>query len=211
MPVTLLRPYCTLADVQQETANNESTREDTLKQAINDASRFVDQHCRCDFWKHDHTASPLSIPNDWVAGDQIFFPWPIVSLTKLEDITSEDNPIELDTDTWHAETGINSVTGAAEKRGLVTSSSRFTIYKHQVSLRATGVFGYALAAGNPTDAPPTNLPTAVKRATMLIAAAYSGVWKKRWRDPNGDQQETLVTNVPKEAFNLLSRWRIPIV
>jgi hypothetical protein len=208
MPVTLVKPYCTLAEVQAECRNEEASAEDVMNTAINLASRFIGQHCRDEFWGYDHTTTPLSIPKEWVAGNSIYFPWPIVSLSLLEDISNASSPVTVDADTYRVVTGLDA-NGDVKHKGFVECSGKFPSLGYKDCLRATGVFGYELAAVEPEENPPVNLPAAVRRSCVLIASTWSTEYRKQWKDADGVQQEMLQTNVPKEAMQLLSRWRQP--
>ena len=205
MSTALVRPYCTLAQVQKETRNDSTEEEDIMGECINRASRFVEEYCRADFWKHDHSASPLEIGEEMIVATTIYLPWPIVSLSLVEDITG-DNAVTISTDDYRVRTGL-SANDTAEHRGMVVNSGRWPTVSHKNSLRLTGVFGYTLAAVSPTSVPPTNLPAAVNRAVVMLASTMSGSYNKQWRDAGGQVQEMLVSNVPKEVFDLLKRWR----
>jgi hypothetical protein len=204
---TLSRPYCTLEQVQAETRNTEAGVEDTMRTAINLASRFIEQHCRADFWEHDHTTTPLPIPAEWIAKGSIYLPWPIVSVSLLEDI-SGSTAVQISADDYKVRGGLDA-NGGVMHRGMIYYSGELPTLAYKDTLRATGMFGYTLADTDPDETPPVNVPAAVNRACTLIASTWSAEYRKQWHDSDGMQQEMLQTNVPKEAYSLLSRWRIP--
>lgn len=90
MPVTLVNPYLTLAELKDELkiAQSDVSKDDVLKTAINLASGWVDEYRGRDYFGHDHRGagiagvtpaggSPLVIDkfSDAVFGAQLFIPF----------------------------------------------------------------------------------------------------------------------------------------
>lgn len=214
MPVTLLHPYCTLELVQQETQNEDADKEDIMLGAINRASRLVDEICRADFVFHDHSETPLDVGSEFIGGDLLVLPWPILSLTQVEDITS-DSPVVIPATEYKVVRGsVFTADPFAHRRGMVVRDGNWPFLSYRNCLRLTGTFGYAPVMDEDDEPdntqPSAHLPAAVVRATTLIAAAFSGCYNKQWRDASGSTQEMLQTSVPKEARELLARWVRPL-
>ena len=227
MPVTLDRPYCTLAEVQAELRNAETDQEDAIKTAINQASRLVDDRCNTDFLQHDHSSTPLDVQPWMVQGDRIFLPWPIIEITEIKETVSGT---VYDASNYKVMFGTldnlagGKVTGNGEIIMLASAVSTLAASQGAqadekplwpvpgtgVFIAIKGKFGYAPQGGGTPDwtAPPPTIPAAIRRATVMIAAALSGLNMRRTIDNQGSRSEFFSTNIPKEVEPLLTRWKI---
>ena len=89
MAVALLNPYCSLGELCHELKRSvpaDGDEKDELHEAINNASRMVDQYKGRDYFQHDYSTVPLLLDQfgGWFVGDAVFPPYaPIISLTAV--------------------------------------------------------------------------------------------------------------------------------
>jgi hypothetical protein len=221
--IALLNPYCTLAEVQAECQNVDPDDADTLRTAINTASRWIDWHCRRDFLFHDHAASPVEVLPSWVAGDSIYLPWPVLTLTAISIGGRMGDAVTLEAGTYFVEPNTLSATGKIVRAGRWRGDDAFSIgpaprrmsnFPSRILL--TGTFGYTPAtAGSPavavTNAPSPALPADVQRACVVLAAVFSGKSRKDIIGPGGDRQSLVQKNIPKDASDVLARYRVAVL
>lgn len=203
MAYTLLNPYCSVAELIEElkmTAANvpaASAIEDELKRAIVNASRWIDDFMRKDFFFHDYSVTPLVLDqfSDGVFDKQIFLPYsPVITLTS---ITSGDVALVADTDFTHDAT-----------RGIIHSlCGVWRPLRPGALLSINGTFGYAQAT---TADVPTGIPGHITHATRLVAAAFSGHNRTQVAGLDGQAQMVNVNEIPKTVFQVLGR-RAPIL
>lgn len=189
--VTLERPYCTLAELQAETRNKDSDKEDWFKQCINSASRMCERLTKRDFWYHDHTSTALKVKPSWIVVDRIALPWPIISLTEVK-----ENDVVLDTELgedYFYEDG---------SKVLFRASGLWYKLKYKTTVELKGTFGYALTTD--TEPPPT-MPPDVRRACVLIAASWTMQNRREIVGYDGSKMTILESRVPDEARELLKR------
>lgn len=211
MAVVLDKPYCTEVEVRAELRNEDTEVQDQVLTAINTASRMIDDWCRTDFWRHDHSSTKLDVPPSWLVGNQVFLPWPIVSITAVEEVSWSDQGVATVTDVESYKYSMEGVVSGAriERYGVLNFTYKPYRDPARVTLRLTGIFGTALAVSDPTTQPPTNLPSTVKRAAVLCAAAISGLFLKVSSNPiDSSRTEVFDSRVPAEVPRLLKRWRI---
>jgi hypothetical protein len=83
----LLNPYCSLDELKHELkfTLSDTARDDELKEAINNASRWIDQYMGRDFFYHNHLLSPLELDSfDAVYENEVFVPFrPILSISEV--------------------------------------------------------------------------------------------------------------------------------
>lgn len=191
MPEVLANPYCSLDDVQKELRNTDEVLEDTIIVAINQASRFIDDHCETDFLFHDYSASAYTVPRKRVIADSIFLPWPIVTLTE---VISDGDSFDMGDDIYYEVGG----------REIQSLDGDFADYPCTLAVTVKGTFGYE--ADSATEVAAT-LPPHVRRAATLIAAAWTGRYQKEQVSADGLVQQLLLTDVPQEALRLLKRHK----
>lgn len=189
MAEALLNPYCTLKDLRDELRNEDADVADQLTLAINDASRYVDSIIGHDFLLHDHTTDPLRVTcrNSNVVGDFVFLPHRILSLTAVEmdgETLVQDDDYEIRTN------------GLGEGYALQKLHGHW----HFDELLLTGQFGYDQET---TTEVPTGLPADIKRATVLIAAAWSGHNTYEVIGLDGNKQEVATKKIPDIALAIL--------
>lgn len=197
MPTTLSRPYCTLDHVRSEvgTPADDLSDDDKFKDAINMASRAIDDYCHRDFWFHDHASAGLVIPADWAIGPKIYFPWPILTLTEIAYAGTV-----IDAANWMFTAGSRSV----------EYISNFSKSRPGYLLSVKGTFGYPLAVSDPATTPPPTLPEPVRRACIQIAAAWTNEVKRDRLTATGDKVSMLDNRIPPEAMKLLDYYRLDI-
>lgn len=201
MPSALYRPYCTLEDVQRETQNVDTGEVlDKFIDCINGASRFTDEYCRRDFWFHDHSQTPILVP---VIGHSAFMHWPILELSGIQ-LGTEDTIL---TEGYTFNASVIDLTDARNRFGKLKGLVR--------SVKVYGKFGYQLVEADltatppiiPEEHPPVNLPYSIRKATALIASAWSGEYTKDRIGIDGQRVSVSETRIPLEATKLLSMYR----
>jgi hypothetical protein len=205
MPTTLLNPYCTLEQVQQEIRNSDAAYEDKIKDRINLASRYIDEKLHRDFLFHDHSTELFKVQWSDCVADEIFLSYPIITIEEVDII---GGVIGL--------TGtIDRLLEAAEQftfenisGGGVITLDRHTPPAHpKNAVKIKGTFGYVQAD---TATPPTDIPISITKAAILIAAAWSGEYKIEKIAFDGSRTSLLEMHIPKEAFALLNLY-MPII
>ena len=236
MSVTLLRPYTTLDRVQTAAKSISPDLNDVFLTAINDASRYIEEVCHRKFWKQDHRSSPLLVRKEWVVGQDIFLPWPIVTLSQVmvsdTVLQSTDYAFSNADDGsagavlhrigagWTGNLGgdtvdCDHVVQRVEDAGMYKQVGYPAAELGATDIRLTGLFGYTLASAIPegetepvdnTQLPPVDLPGSVGRACTLIAAAWSGESRREMVGISGEKTTYLEYEIPKEAAKLLRRY-----
>lgn len=221
MPTALVRPYCTLESVQKETRNTKAANNDWFSQCINAASRFVEQHTNRDFWFHDHSASGFRVPRSQVVADEVFLKWPILTLTRVAvfpgNQAAPTSANDLPASAYSFEEGSSTITleedtlsqfwslygGQSGSILAPKSKVQFGPYPFKMNMLIEGTFGYAI-----TDdlTPPLACPSAVSRATTILAANWSVEKMLEQVGLDGSKVELLDTKVGTEVLMLLSRW-----
>lgn len=199
MPEVLDKPYCSLADVQGVAGvdGTESDSDDNLIKGINLASRTVDELCGRSFWFNDFTVDAYLVPRRQVIGDLAFIPFEVIELTevKLDDV-------EIDLAEIYAPAGVMSL----------QYSGNWGSYPFTSKLELFGTFGFMLRVDGDDEPvltePPLTLPASIRRATALIAAAFSNEWRKDRVSPDGTRESLLEVRIPAEAKDLLRQWDI---
>lgn len=210
----LLNPYCLLRDVQAEASNTYPDDANDFLVEINKASRWIDQHCRRDFLFHNHASAALTVPASWCAGNVIFLPWPIITLTE---ITVEG--ITLPADAYAFENVPGETSGkiyrnadwlARDSYGVGLQAEK--VISLPLRIQLTGTFGYRLAETTPTAVPSPDIPADITQACAVIAAVRSGKLKREITVAGGGARETItVRSIPKDTMATLSRYRRGIV
>ena len=192
--MALSTPYCTLLNLQDETKNNDADSDAAAltrhEDAINTASRMVEEWTHRDFTIHDHSSTALTVAEKYIAQDSIYLPWPVLTLTEI----TVDGTV-LPTDEWKQ-------VGSYEIRRIEDWPS--IPFDDATFIQIKGTFGY-LHPDLTTI--PTGLPATVQRATTIIAATISGDYRKDLMDRDGGVQQIGVTDIPKEAKMLLRKFR----
>lgn len=189
---TLVRPYCTLQDVQEVTGNSEEDGVELTLKAINKACRLIEDLTEVVFWFHDHTTTPLVVKKQFVVGTSIFLNNPIINLAE----------IKID--------GEISDLAEYEGDGLIIKSATNFAYPFTSKMEIKGTFGYVLATTTGTGGevlPPPTLPATINRAATLTAAAISGQWHRERIGLDGQKDTMLETRIPGEVESLLKKWK----
>ena len=203
----LERPYATVDDVTRETKSSDSELTVLYEDAITAASRWIDEYCDTDFWYHvfgesssgsSGSSDPVDawvVPSGLILDYEVCMPWPVISLT---DIEVNGEPVAED-DYWF-ENG--------KKIIYFESKLHWQSKRRGPTIKVMGAFGYPLDLENPDTTPPPTLPSSVKRACVLIAAAWSGELHKVQMGLDGSRLEMLDNRIPSEAKTLLSVFRL---
>ncbi len=208
MAEALLNPYCTLRELRDEIRNEDTdaTVVDQLTRAINDASRYIEIRVGRDFSSHDHTVTPLRLTrfSHAIFDDVIYFPYRAISITEVKAdnvVLTEGVDYELLTNSLGETYGLQCLTG--DWRTILKSGIRWTVAEFLIK----GQFGYTQTAS--TDVP-AGIPAEIRRACILIAAAWSGKATYEVIDLEGNKQDVASKQIPKAAFELLG-LRTPIL
>lgn len=208
--MSLVRPYATVDDVTRETKSSDSELTSLYEDAITAASRWIDEFCDTDFWYHafgesssgssgssesSEESDAWTVPSGLVTDYEVCMPWPILSLS---DIEVNGEPVAED-DYWFDE---------GKKTIYFESKLYRQSHRRGPTIKVCGRFGYLLNAENPDTTPPPSLPSSVRRACVLIAAAWSGELHKVQLGLDGSRVEMLDNRIPSEARTLLSVFRL---
>ena len=196
--MALSKPYCTVADVKSYTGDSDLGT-GTCENAINYASRFVEQHCRRSFWYQDHTSTAFTVDYRDITPEIIYLPWPIITLTEVK---QEDTVLDAD-----AYTGMSD--GRIRLRKNTKSIWRAIshdkyIFNDELDITVKGTFGYTISG---TTAPPTDedFPAAVRRATVIIASSFTD--ENEEAPIYGQGTPIPIKDIPDEAYKLLKEYR----
>lgn len=192
----LQRPYCSVLQLREFIGNDDPEIEVKLEEAINSASRLVDQRLGSSVWFQDYSATFYTVdPRDNI-GAFIVLPFPIITLTELtqdgETLTGGIYGEVEDTD-YTFIPGTRTINSAGGFTGVV---------------KVKGTFGYPLDANDPDNLPPPTLPFDINDATIKAAAALSGLWKKTSRSLGGESETVLVQAIPNDVLNRLRNMRL---
>lgn len=194
--MALERPYCSVQDVQLETKSSENELTSLYEASINRASRYIDAHCKRDFWFHDHTESPFIVPRNLVLGSHVALPYPILTISEVRYTTdaSEASSAEqaVDAADYYFEVG---------KCSLHISSA--VDYPFFGRVEVYGELGYAVTLDTEV---PVGLPSSVRRACTLLAAAWSNERRVEQVALDGSRTSLIDSSVPKEVPVLLDRY-----
>ena len=192
----LLRPYCSMAQLRDFIGNDDPELELKLEDAINSASRLVEQKLGSSAWFQDYSSSWYTVdPRDNI-GAFIVLPFPIITLTEL---------------TQDGEALAGGVYGEVEGADYTFTPGTRTINSPgglAGVIKIKGTFGYPLDATDPTNLPPPTLPFDINEAAVKVAAALSGLWKKTARSFGGENETVLVQSIPKEVLDRLRNLRL---
>ena len=217
MSVTLLRPACSRADVQQVTRNEDTDNNDAFDKAINLASRWLEERLGRVFWFHDHTSTALVVNRRDVIRNKIYLPFPVITLTEL--VVSDHDGSNADTwetdeyffqnsDSGHSAI-IQSAGGSSRYHKHLAEGGHFVPYPNNAGVKVSikGTFGWGTDENNPT-VPRSNIPAAVRRAAALIASAFSEENHKQEVGLDGGITELLDSRIPAEAKMLLKPYKL---
>ena len=196
--MALSKPYCTVADVKSYTGDSDLGT-GTCEEAINYASRFVEQHCRRSFWYQDHSSTAFTVDYRDITPEIIYLPWPIITLTEVK---QEDSVLEADAYTGMSDGRIRLRKNSKSIRRAISRNKY--LFNDALDITIKGTFGNTISG---TTAPPTDadFPASVRRATVIIASAFTdeneevNIFGQGTPIPQKDIQE--------EAFKLLKEYR----
>ena len=196
--MALSKPYCTVGDVRSYTSDRDIPTS-VAEEAINYASRYVDQFCNRSFWYHDHTSSSLLVDYRDITPHMIYLPFPIITLTEVK---QEDTILEPDAYTGYDDGRIRLRRNRSSIWKILRDDGY--IFDSDLDITVKGTFGYAVSSNTevPTD---TNFPVAVRRATAIIASAFTD--ENEESPLFGDGNPIPVKDIPEEAKRLLKEGR----
>lgn len=196
--MSLLNPYCTVAQLQKELKNTSLTTD--LEDPINQASRWVDFWTGRDFYEHDLTganAVELDEFSEAAYGSQLFLPF---------------NPVI----TWNSIVmgGVTLTSGSDytvdETRGVVhLLSNDVTVSGEWKPRRLDNLIvvdfkgGYSQGGDHTTV--PTEIPQVITWATIHVAAAFSGHNRKEVQGLDGNAVQLVDRVVPQTVKDVLSQ------
>lgn len=200
--MALSKPYCNVADVRSYTGDFDISSS-TAEESINQASRFVDQYCRRDFWYHDHSSSSFLVDYRDITDHMIYLPFPIINLTEVK---QEDTILESDAYTGYSDGRIRLRRNRSSIWKILRDDGY--IFDSDLDITIKGTFGYAISSNTeiPTDA---NFPAAIRRATAIIASSFTD--ENEESPMFGDGNPIPVKDIPEEAYKLLKQFRRAVV
>jgi hypothetical protein len=209
---TLVNPYCTLDQLKDELKRKrtDASIDDELGEAIVNASRWVDDYLKRDFFFHDYSVTGLVLNqfSSEVIGNQIFLNWPILSMASaslgstglisgtdylIQGSAPHDNRILtrlpwIEGNTWYSQW-----TGLTETEPTVP-------------ITLMGTFGYS--QGSPTAdhaTVPIGIPGKINLATRLVAAALSGHNRKQVAGLDSQPTEIMDRKIPQTVYDMLGK------
>ncbi len=193
----MTNPYCTVAQVQAELRNSNSALSSQIEDAINQASRWIDDYLRRDFYQHDFSLTPLRVSKwDQAVFDAVLFlPYrPVIELTAVKE---GDTALTADVDYI-----------VKEGRLIRLGQNWYVGEPPDEDIELTGKFGYAQASAAVV---PTGIPEQIVRASILVAAAFSGHNQKEIVGLDGSKEQVVDKAIPKTVFDILGKRRSVIV
>lgn len=196
MAIALVNPYTDLDSVKMvlKFSLTDATKDEELKKAINDASRYIDRYLGKDFFFHDFTTTGITLDESAdVQTTQLFLPYsPILTITS---ITSAGTALVLSTDY----TIVRLANGIEFIRSL---GANWKPVSPDALLVVKGTFGYVQATSADV---PTGLPGHISWAAAQIAAAFSGHNRKEVTGLDGQKQDILSNSIPKTVYEVLGK------
>lgn len=199
MAVALLFPYCSLAQVQQFVGNTNADKIDQIKEAINRASRFIDEITGRIYYQKTVTDYYLRgtaggdgwsirryIPGKPASGLLVCPYKPILSVSELVvgDVVLTEN-----TDFY-----VLNDSGIIEKAsGNWSETPR--------DIKITAVFGYA---ETDTATPAATQPGDITQYAIEIAGRMSGLFARNVEQQDGEVMAFYETAIPKWIVDRLS-------
>ncbi len=206
----LVNPYCTIEEVQVETvnANLDGDLDDLFASYINQASRMIDEICGTDFLYHDHLTTSFLVKPKNVFEKEIHLPFKILSLTELKidgEVVDVDKYFFIDGEKMIRVVEANPATNYPFNKVECWGDNVFAYYPFKGRCEIKGTFGYT---SPDSEEPPTDLPSEVRRACVLIAAAWSAERRVDRVGIAGEVSNILDTSIPEEARRLLRRYSL---
>lgn len=193
--MSLTNPYCSVAQVQEELRNTEPELVGVIEDAINQASRFIDEYKGRDYFEHDHTtvAAVVREFDHAVADHFLYLPyWPVI---ELEEVTVNSEAWTVDTDFL------------VDNERLVSLRGNWPVLCVSDKVELVGRFGYAQETDEDV---PTGIPSEVTRAAILLAAAFTGHNSKEVVGVDGSKSQVIDKAISKTVFTLLGSRRLII-
>jgi len=194
MPVALLNPYCTVAELKHELKLKaaDDAKADELAEAINLASRWIDEYVGRDFFKHDYSTTALQVDehDGMVFGAEVFLP--VRPLVSVSEVKVGETVLTADVDF------VAKLTSGI----LVRLGAEWGISRPSAVLSVKCVAGYAQAA---TTDVPTGLPGHINLCARLVAAALSGYDRHEVVGLDGMKSDFVNRSIPATVFKILGR------
>lgn len=191
--MALLNPYATVAQVQEELQNSDAGLTSVIEDAINAASRWIDDYKGVDYFEHDHTETPLKIHTYYrdLSGSRLMLPFSAVS--ELDSV--REGTTELVADTDYVRDGVT----------LHRIGANWTVGAPPEHISVYGVFGYPQTAAT---AVPTGLPPHINRAAVMLAAVFTGHLSKEVVGIDGTKSTVVTKDIPKAVREILGPGRL---
>jgi hypothetical protein len=198
--MALTNPYCTLVEVQKETGNSDTDLVDWFETCINNASRWIEEHCYRDFLYHDYSTTAFTVPEKDGVGTELYLNWPIITLDSVQ-----AKEVLVPEDLYTFNVGDRYITRRDKSDWIgKPSGMRKTNYHSpmivsragfDLPIQVKGTFGFV------------NPPAAVRIACYQIASAWTNEKRREKVGMDGARTSLLDANIPTEALELLKRWK----
>jgi len=204
MSYTPVNPYCSLAELVGELRQRASDfpaggeKEAELLRAIDRASRWVDDYTGRDYFFHDHSITPLLFDefSGGVYGAEIFLPYkPVISILEFR----------VGSDVWVENS--DYVTGRGDREGRIHGRRGNFAPTVETTITIRGSFGYRQSVSSQI---PEMLPAKIATSTRLVAAAFSGLWRREEVGLDGAKQTITDTTIPQTVYQMLGK-RMPVL
>lgn len=199
--MAVYHPYCTSSDVTGHTKNSDIPVA-TIENAINMASRVVEEYTKRLYHYYDFTSTAYNVPNlDFIDGKYIYLPFPVINLTE---VACDGEVIPLD-DTSFAEKPANYQTRSVIE---ITQTKTYDFLQQVKETKKTdakikGIFGFS--ALSDADVPDdTAFPAGIRRACLLTASTFTEFNRKEQVTLDGDRTSIAEYKIPDEAKHILN-------
>lgn len=198
--MSLLNPYCTLAQLKAELkiSASDTSKDLVLEESINRASRWVDWYTNRTWYTLDYSATPLTLraPNQSgckIDGSKIYLPGPFFDLNEVAEcgeVLVENEDFYLD----HDSSVLVRVSDGVE--------IDWDFQPPENTVVLTGRIGYETSD---SETPAATLPSNVNYATILVAAAFSGENRKQMQRADGTTEEVVLKKIPDIVYQVLGK------
>jgi len=206
--MALYHPYCTVSDVTGHTKNSDIST-GVLENSINMASRLVEEYTCRFFHSYEYTTEYYKVPSiDYIGEKYIYLPFPIIRLDELSFDSGVYDPKDYTFSVRPAKYTQRSYIEVEKKQNIDFLGQDKT--KELTNPQLKGLFGFT--ATTDTEVPDDiHFPAGVRRATLLIASAFTEMNRKEQVTLDGDRTSIAEYRIPEEAKHILSMHKKKVI